>query len=136
MSKKQYQVTSPYVTVLTAGADGTRMIGLYRDHVLPDDVPAQQIKDLLEGNLIAEIGTPEAESVDPAEHPGARPDALKAAQDARDARTGEAPAKPKRDASKGDWEDYAVLSTAGTPGAMTADQAAELTKAELVERFR
>ncbi|WP_101791025.1 hypothetical protein [Nonomuraea indica] len=63
---KQYKVTAPcVVNVPVSSADGAQLNTFYRDAVLPEGVPADRIKHLLDSNLIAPVdGRVEAESVD------------------------------------------------------------------------
>lgn len=133
---KQYKVTAPYITVLVTSGDGLpRMAGFYKDHVLPPEVPDRQIKDHLEAGLIEEIeGTkaPAVSAEDKAATEAANDQLLQAARE-RDAKT---ITKPSTSDPKAAWVNYAVTTTAGTPGAISETQANELSKAELVERFK
>lgn len=53
---KRYQVTGACIThVPVTTSQGTTLITLYKDAMLPADVPADRIKHLLESNLIAEV---------------------------------------------------------------------------------
>lgn len=136
---KQYKVTAPYITVLVASGDGTaRMSGFYKDHVLPPEVPDQQIKDHLEAGLIEEIEGPsptpaKAATAEEKAATAAASDSLTLAQRERDANT---VSKPATSDPKSAWVEYAVAKSTGTPGAISESQANELSKAELVERFK
>ena len=116
------------------------MTGFYRDHVLPPEVPDAQIKAHLDSGLIEEMDVPAAEVAKVSEEDKAAAEAandvLLRAQNERDERLGTAKDKPSRSDPKADWEAHAVASTAGTPGALSPAQASELSKAELVERFK
>ncbi len=131
----QYKVTAPYITVLVTSGDGLpRMAGFYRDHVLPPEVPEKQIKAHLESGLIVEIPgpAPVASAEDKAATEAAN-DRLLQADRERDAKT---ITKPSTADPKAVWVNYAVTKSAGTPGAISESQASELSKAELVERFK
>jgi hypothetical protein len=133
---KQYKVTAPYITVLVTGGDGLpRMSGFYKDHVLPPEVPERQIKAHLESGLIEEIEGAKAPAVSAEDKAAteAASDALVQAARERDAKT---ITKPSTSDPKAAWVNYAVTTTAGTPGAISETQANELSKAELVERFK
>jgi hypothetical protein len=132
---KQYKVTAPYITVLVNSGDGTsRMSGFYRDHILPPEVPDKQIRDHFAAGLIEEVDGPApAVSAEDKAATEAASEVLVQAQRERDAKT---IGRPERNDSKAAWVEYAVVSTAGTPGALSETQASELSKAELVERFK
>lgn len=134
---KQYKVTAPYITVLVTSGDGLpRMAGFYRDHVLPPEVPEKQIRDHLSSGLIEEVEgaapAPVASAEDKAATEAAQ-DRLLQAERERDAKT---ITKPSTAEPKAAWVNYAVTKSAGTPGAISESQANELSKAELVERFK
>jgi len=139
---KQYKVTAPYITVLVTSGDGLpRMAGFYRDHVLPPEVPDAQIKAHLDSSLIEEMDVPAAEVAKVNEEgkaaAEAASDVLLRAQRERDEKLGTAKeGKPERSDPKSAWVAYAVAKTAGTPGALTETEANDLSKAELVERFK
>ena len=142
---KQYKVTAPYITVLVTGGDGLpRMSGFYKDHVLPPEVPERQIKAHLESGLIEEMESPVVVEDPPAPDLAERKAAAEAADKAltaqdreRDERMGLGELrKPERSDPKASWVAYAVAKTAGTPGALTEAEANDLSKAELVERFK
>lgn len=132
---KQYKVLAPYITVLATSGDGLpRMAGFYRDHILPPEVPEQQIRDHLLSGLIEEVNAPApAASAEDKAAAEAASDRLIQAQRERDANS---ITKPSTSDPKATWVNYAVTKSAGTPGAISESQANELSKAELVERFK
>jgi hypothetical protein len=138
---KQYKVTAPYITVLVTSGDGLpRMAGFYKDHVLPPEVPDRQIKAHLESGLIEEMESSAVVEDPPAPDLAERKAVAETANDQllqaareRDAKT---ITKPSTSDPKAAWVNYAVTTTAGTPGAISETQANELSKAELVERFK
>jgi hypothetical protein len=139
---KQYKVTAPYITVSVAGGDGqVRLTGFYRDHILPPEVPEQQIKNHVAAGLIEEIegpaDAPKASEADKAATKAAD-DALTSAQRERDAKAASVLlfAKPERADPKATWVAYAVAITADTPAPLTEAEADAMSKAELVERFK
>jgi len=138
---KQYKVTAPYVTVLVNSGDGLpRMAGFYKDHVLPPEVPAAQVEAHLSSGLIEEIeGVAEVATATDEEKAAADAanEVLLRAQRERDERLGSGELrKPERSDPKASWVAYAVAKTADTPGALTEAEANDLSKAELVERFK
>jgi hypothetical protein len=138
---KQYKVTAPYVTVSVAGGDGqVRLTGFYRDHVLPPEVPEQQIKNHVAAGLVVEIegpaDAPTASEADKAATQAAD-DVLTSAQRARDNRNSALLfGKPERADPKATWVAYAVAITADTPAPLSEAEADAMSKAELVERFK
>lgn len=57
MSSKQYTVTGACVThIPVAGPDGKMLVTLYQGAPMPEGVPDDRIKHLLDSNLIEEVG--------------------------------------------------------------------------------
>jgi hypothetical protein len=57
MSSKQYVVTGACVThIPVAGPDGQMLVTLYQGAPMPEGVPDDRIKHLLDSNLIEEVG--------------------------------------------------------------------------------
>lgn len=143
--RKQYQVVAPYITVLSATADGPRLIGLYRDHVLPDDVPQKQIDDHLACGLIRELdgpapapAEPAGDDLDdpapaPAEPAGDDPDITPTRQAGVEPDPDpEAPGRPPESgpgSGKSAWVEYAVAC------GMDADEAAAMSRDEIIAAF-
>jgi hypothetical protein len=65
MADQRYRVVAEYITVRTAQfgghptSRGPAMVGVYRDRVLPTDVPADDIERLLALGMIEPLEQPE-----------------------------------------------------------------------------
>lgn len=59
---KKYRVTAPCVVHIPVSTSEGPMLGtFYKDALLPEGVPAEKLKHLLDSNLIAEVDEPPAE---------------------------------------------------------------------------
>lgn len=57
MAEKQYKVTAPCVVhIPVSSSDGPMLSTFYKDALLPEGVPDDRIKHLLDSNLIEEVG--------------------------------------------------------------------------------
>lgn len=122
-----YIVTGAYVLAPINDPDQGKVMGQFlRGAILPDEVPADHIKHLLDVDLIAEGDDPDAVDPFPAPH---TVNALGGAEG--DPHGGEPPggSTPAKSAAKADWVEYAEAQ------GMDRDEAEALTKDDLIARF-
>lgn len=68
----QYEITAEMVVhIPVTTANGPMLVDLYKGAVLPDGVPQERIQQLLEGNLIKEVGK-DVQADKPAAKPASR----------------------------------------------------------------
>lgn len=118
---KRYKVTAPCVVhIPTVNASGPSLGTFYQHAILPDGVPADKLKHLLDSSMIVEIGEDGAPVEQAAEKPAGDGD-----PGGGKAEAGKITAR----SSKGDLVAYAV-----TQG-LAKEEAEALTVKDLVARF-
>lgn len=152
----KYVVTAPYVTFRAKdSAGGSILREMYQGGTLPDNADPNNVERLLEKKMIAEVGSQEADLLGvPAGSPipGEPPNVpvteqspayvdqqarLQRAQDAVDQadRTDQRGGRPRVNASKEDWVEYAVTQRAESVSEDDARvEAQALSKSDLIAK--